>query len=477
MDIGKYKESSIWASVKPILEQEKDNEIKIRLEAVIHADGQDYDVFRLMSFDVVRDYVTNMMDVIQVGIQVPLGDYQWLVHPKRDALEMTITKTYLKSVGDKEDKDKDKEKIKYKCIVDPSNPAHETSDIHNFSQQAINLADMVMVKFRLVDLKVEPLRVKMVQGSYRGIKPADLIKSVMIGESQKVKVDGKPAADGIDLVEPDKKEPSTQIVLPSGTFMFEVPTFIQERCGGVYKNSIGTYFQRYKKKALWFVYPLLDFERFEGSKERDVAVFYSAPPKIAGFVEKTWKVEGGKIEIIVGTEKNFRNTTAVTQLNDGVGFRFMDNNAFMKKPVKINGENEPEAMRANLNREVGFMERKDGLQYAPVIRDITSNVYHETAKVAHRQMGIVKFVWQNSDPDLLYPGMPMKYCFMQDNEPQELFGTILGVHGTTNNLATVAENARYVTHTIVSCAMGTPGLKDPKFKKEIAYVAPAPKSN
>ena len=34
--------------------------------------------------------------------------------------------------------------------------------------------------------------------------------------------------------------------------------------------------------------------------------------------------------------------------------------------------------------------------------------------------------WENSDPDLLYPGMPVKYMYMENEELVELNGILMG---------------------------------------------------
>lgn len=481
MELDKYKSASIWASVKEILEEKKENSFKVRLEGVLHTEDEDYDLYRIVGFHTFRDYTKAMMDDIQMSAYIPLGDYIYLVYGNKDHLEVTITTTYLRAVGDKEDKDQEIIKTRYKAILDHSNPTFETSDFSNVSQQALNLSQVLTIQFRLVDRNVEPLRVKMTQGVFRGVAPDQLIKGLLLGESQKVKIDGKPAVEGLDLCKPDKTETSTQVVIPSGTFICEIPTYLQERAGGVYKYGIGTYYQRYKKagsppserqKPLWFVYPLYDHERFEGGKDRDVVTFFAAPSKLAGGVEKTFRTDSGTVEVVIATDKVTVTGTTVSQLNRGVGYRFADTNAFMKKPVKIKA-GEAEAVRANLNREVGFMERKDGLQYVPVIKDLTSNPYHEISQVSTRQTSLLKFTWENAIADLLYPGMPAKYCYMQDNELAEVKGTVVSVHAATLLLSSIAEHPRYTTHCVVTVATNS-NVKPPEYDKEIGYAVQDP---
>ncbi|HXQ33706.1 MAG TPA: hypothetical protein VN843_06825, partial [Anaerolineales bacterium] len=108
--------------------------------------------------------------------------------------------------------------------------------------------------------------------------------------------------------------------------------------------------------------------------------------------------------------------------------------------------------RGNLNREVGFVNRGDGLIYAPVVKDISTNSFNETSKVTSRQTTILHFGWEHADESLIYPGMPMKFCYMQNDELCELKGTILGIHAMRMRQGTIAESDRYSTHCILSVA-------------------------
>ena len=115
-------------------------------------------------------------------------------------------------------------------------------------------------------------------------------------------------------------------------------------------------------------------------------------------------------------------------MNEGSGYRMPDARAYMKKPVKIT-ENGPQASRAELNHEVIIKERSDGLNYAPVAQGgPSSNPFIERSKILQRSMAQIDLVWENSDPMLIYPGMPCKYIYLSQGKAISLKGTILFVH-------------------------------------------------
>lgn len=452
MDLGKWQSSPAYLSVRDITNGD-DVPYKSKLSGVLHTVEHDYKIFKILSQHIVRDYNETMMDDVQVKIMVPLGDYIYLVYPNKDNLEMTIRKTPLNSMGSGENSASSIEETRYKCVFDTTNPSFTGTEFANYNQSTLNNTQFVDIKMKLMDRNVEPLRIKTVQGIFRGVSSSELIKSILLGESQNILIDGSPAVSGMDMVEPDNQIPNDQIILSSGTYICEVPTILQERYNGIYKYGIGTYYQRYNKNTpTWFIFPLFDFDRFDGGGEKNIAIFYSAPSKYTMGIERTYRVKSGVLEVIVSSEKHQMNVSDVTQLNEGVGFRMVDTAAFMKKPVMIDETGSAVGARGNLNREVAFINRKDGLNHTPVVRNYSTNSYHETSKISARQATILQFGWENADESLIYPGMPMKYCYMQNNEFCELKGTILGIHSIRTRQGTIAEDDRYLTKCILSIA-------------------------
>jgi len=452
MDVAKWQSSPVYITVRDIVSG-PDVSYKSRLSAILHTTTQDYPIFKILSEDFVRDYLLMMMDTVQIKVMIPMGDYAYLIYPNKDNLELTVTKTYLQSIGDSEDADKQIEQVRYKCILDTKSPSFTTNDLGNFSQQSMNSTQILTIKFQLMDRNAEPLRVKMVQGIFRGITAKDLITSVLLGEAQNIQVDGAPVVSGLDLVPPDNTAPFNQVILSSGTHICEVPNILQQKYGGIYKYGLGVYYQRYNNNTpTWFVYPLYDFDRFDGGREQNVAIFYFAPPKFTKNIERTYRVNGSLLEAVITTDKIQVNTTDVTQLNDGVGFRMLDPNAMMKKPIEVDDTGAAIGSRARLNREVGYIDRGDGLNYTPVVRDISSNPYHEISKVSARQATVIHFAWENSDESLLYPGMPCKCVYMQNDIICEVKATLLNVHATRNRQGTLGEPDRYATKCIIAVA-------------------------
>ena len=311
------------------------------------------------------------------------------------------------------------------------NPPVGGSDLEAHAYSDLN-TDLVEVKLELVNRSLEPLRIMTTGGIYPNKSMEELVRAVLSGESLQLKVDGKPAIDGIDIVKPDNQEPVSQVIFPHGTLITSVPTYLHESVGGIYNGGIGTYFQQYQGKKLWFVYPLYSTDRFDGKDKR--VVFYVVPQEKLPQLDKSYRTEGDILKVAVTAQRKYSDSAELAYMNAGSGYRMADARSFMKKPVKI-GKNGPEGNRGNLNHEVAITERKDGLNYAPVVKGGPgSNPFYERSKILALTMAQIDFVWENADPELLYPGMPCKYVYLSAGKPVSLKGTVLFVHSYASRI-------------------------------------------
>jgi hypothetical protein len=125
-----------------------------------------------------------------------------------------------------------------------------------------------------------------------------------------------------------------------------------------------------------------------------------------------------------------------------------DARAFMKKPVGIAAEG-PMALRSNLNTEVAAESRKDGLNYAPGV-PASSNPFKHYSRINARNIAQIDVVWENADPELIYPGMPCKYVFLDEGRPVELNGTVGQVQAVTQLQGIGAGAKTYMTNCAVT---------------------------
>lgn len=442
-----FENSSLWVEIKSFLDTSNSAPL-YNYKAVIHTEKEEIPVWDLNSKEVVRDYLTKITENGKVVFKMGLGDYARRLYPYRDNLEITIRKI---PAGENTRTKKVTEVTRYKAVFNPKrNPVISGSDIDSIGSEQLNISDIVEVHLEIMDRSFEPLRIKTVSGCFRNIAAKDLITSILGNESKKVTVDGKAAADALDVYDPDRKETIDNAIIPSGMLISTVPTYIQEHVGGVYNCGIGTFFQNYQGKRTWFVYPTFDVDRFD--KRGRKAIFYAIPQDKYPQLDSSYYEDGDVLKVVVTANRKYIDSAELDFVNQGSGFRVADANAFLKKPVEVT-ESGVKANRARLNHEVITKDRKDGLNYAPVSPNGPSaNIYSARSSVIQRSLGQFDFVWENADPDLLFPGMPCRIVTLAKGKPIYQKGVVLFVQALTAKVEKYnASNFRTQCRVTVAC--------------------------
>lgn len=437
----------IWNDIKPIIFN--DNPIlTFNLKGQLHTEKEDISVLRIKSLDTIRDYVNSISDRMHIEFLMPLGDYIRRLYPYRAHLEFSIKRTTM--VKDTSDSPDIKSSIeRYKAVfLTKDNPGASGYELDVFDSSALDNAQLVTVKLQLLNRSLEPLRIKTVSKIFRNVTQEQVIHSLLGGESLRILVDGRPAIDGIDIVKPDNKQLNKHVVVPSGTTIATVPTYLQEEMLGVYNGGIGTYLQTYKDKKLWFVYPLYNYRRFDTAKTK--VVFYLIPKTKYPNVEKTFIQVGSVIKILINNDVKYTDSADVDYMNNGVGFKNAHASSFMSKPVKITDKG-PVLSRTNINNEVIGKDRKDGLNYAKLSDNpITDNPFIEYSKINSRNVSRVSIEWEHADISLIYPGMPCKFTYYGNSKINELTGIIAFIHSYDRLLGTGVNSKQYRNATHIT---------------------------
>lgn len=423
--MGDYEDSTVWQNVKDIIKHSKGTRL-YDFKGTIYTPNESVGVWELNDIEFIRDYVNDVSYAIKIRFRIGLGDYVNRIYPHRDNLEFRLERFPIKEGGTQRKTTEPPIIRRFKVIFDPSiNPPVGVSDLQMNKIQDLNKVDMPQLCFELVDRNMEPLRIKFTSGIYRNKKLIDFIRATLGGESLRIKVDGKPVIDALDIVEPDNKEEIPHIVIPAATHLSSITTLIQEKIG-IYNKGLGTFFQTYRDKRTWFVYPLYDDERFD--KVEYKAVFYTVPQDKLPQLDRSYWEDGKVLKVAVTAQRMYKDSAELTMMNSGSGFRMPDANAYMKKPIKITADG-PVAKRANLNHEVTTKEREDGLNYAPMtVNGPSANPFVKKSYVLAHSFAQIDILWENADDELIYPGMPCKYVYLSQGQAIELKGEVLFCH-------------------------------------------------
>jgi len=451
MSVIAIEKSSIWKDVKAIINNGP-TKTSFEYRALIHTEKEDINVLKLISLDIDRDYVNNIADRTIIQLYVPLGDYVKRIFPYKENLEVTVKRIQLEDDKVSETVNEKPYIEKYKAIFLPSdNMKVVASQFDGLDIETLNRKDFVTIKLEIHNRSLEVLRVKTTSGVFKKVNTFDVMEAVLVTESKKITLDGKPALDGVEIVKSNNTAKRDHVSIPSFTKILSLPTFLQEKMGGIYPEGIGTYFQVWEDKKLWFVYPLYDTSRFN-SGVPNLSIFAVPNHKLPG-VNRTFKKEAKTLNIIATSSKEYSDNGEVNFMNDGVGFRMADARAFMTKPVEMT-EDGPIGKRTSLNHEAAIKSRDDDLNFGPATSHrISQNPYQEYAKLAYRNTGRLDVVWENCKHELIYPGMPCKYFFMENEKIVELEGVVLHMNVLISLSGVITTAVKHTTTSVLTLAV------------------------
>lgn len=430
-DNSGFENTPLWLEVKDIIDKSKGVYI-FDCKGTIHTVDSTIGVIDLNYIEGAADFVNQIGDVLRIEFKLGLGEYVKRLYPRRNNLEFTLTKIPLKEGFSGKKKNEDTVVIRYKAVFNPSmNPPVGGSDLEQVDIEDLNKLDIVTVRLELLHRSLEPLRIKTEEGTFQNTTVKALTQGLLMKGANEVLVDGKPALEAIDIIEPENTGNNSLVIIPHGTRYMSVPSSIQQNIG-IYNFGIGTFFQVYRKLKTLFVYPLYNHDRFDQDCYK--AIFYSVPQNKLPMLDKSFIEEGKVLKVACTAQKLYSDSADIDMANGGSGLRSADARAFMKKPVLITDKGAV-GDRARLNNELIHSERDDGLNYAPVLRNgPTSNMLFERSKVITMAQGQIDLIWENGNADLLYPGMPCKYVFLNQGKVIELKCTLLFVHSFSTKM-------------------------------------------
>ena len=417
---GIVDQTPLWEDILSVI-RVKDRKRSIHISAMFHTEKEDFPVMKILLKENNRDYYKSTGEYSYLTVYMAQGDYLYRLVPFRENIEITVkTTTFLESGT--EDPETPPVELRYKALIDfETNPFPSSENISNRSNLELNNLPPITVKMELQDRCEELLRLKTLDGVFRNTTAEKMLRGAFVYEANKAKVDNKGIIQVLQLDEPDNKSVYPDLLIPHGTYLRDLPGYLQQKANGVYNAGIGSFFQQYREKPTWFVYPLYKKKRFD--EDRIKLVIYAVPQDRLPTMNRTFRVEGKTIYIAATGEKKMADTSKNLDLNLGNAFRLPDQEAFMLKPVEIL----PTGIKANRKRlahEVGHRVRKDQLNSARLHEEDT-NPYMQYSNILSREFSALALAWENSDPELLYPGMPVKYIYMDRGEYTESKGTLV----------------------------------------------------
>jgi len=417
-----FEHSSLYREVSAILNSST-KPVHFTWKADVHVGDETYGVLKVLSVDLVQDYENDFGDTIVLTASIPAGTYAKRIYPHQSNMDITLYRIPIGETSDTPNPEATPQSERYTAtLIDKGNPLLEGNAPGMLSEETLNLTSIVEVQFQLVNKALEQLRMITVGGIFRGNTNEEVIKCLLTGESQALKVEGARLPQGVDMVPASNQQKRDHVIIPQGTRLVDLPMYLHKNCGGVYNAGMGYYLQG----DFWYVYPCYDVTRFNKSQRKLTVI--NVPPNKLPYVERTFRQDGNNLVVLATGEVRFRDDTDSRQLNEGNAIRFADANKIMdgfgdtknNKTVLSRGANASEFMstpRPNGNNNA---------RLAP--EQISANPFVQYSLLARRQGSLLSFAWENSRPEAIFPGMVTRVLYLQEGELRELDGVVLKVH-------------------------------------------------
>lgn len=382
------------------------------------------------SLTIERDYGNDFSDKTLLNFDVGIATYVNKIYPFKSYLKVEVLrKPIVLGTVDTINPNKFATKELYRAIlVDQSSLGLRASSEMTNDTGMGDRSKRIPVKFQLVEPLLDNIRVKFISGIFAG-NWTDLLRSLCRAKLRKEPWEKDVDLDlvhqrqqhelaGVDVREPDNTTDPKQLLIPAGTKLMDLPDYCQNKYG-LYETSLGSYIER----GEWYIWGLHNTDLYESS-ERTLTIAL-IDNNVTPTTDNSFSVEEKHVKLVAtGNIQHLDNTEAYLQ-NLGNGVRYQDANKLMDTYASTEAGITSISRAANL-REYIVEEREDMLNYVPYSNDkITSNHYKQLSELNVRRGAVVNVMWENSDPDVLRPGMPAKLLYSAKDEVRSVVGILV----------------------------------------------------
>ena len=349
------------------------------------------------SIEKLADFNNNVMDYPTLNVFLSLGVYSKDVFEHKDNIEVTINTSR---------DDKLYSSITYKAIlVDVDN--NMSGIVANISKEELDMSGMVRVTFQLIEQELELIRIVKTSGIYKDMDVSSIMTAIFYNTINKIKIKGTNIIPTINIVKPDNTNKYKHVIIPTGTRLVDLPTYLHDTDYGIYKGDIGLYFKTKvesvnKNNLNVYIYPLYSIEK---NKYKELVIYYA-------------NTQFSKVN-----DNNYYNTDEMLKVvASDLDIAEIKQNTIMNKGGAITG-NDPNILLSYNTT----LNQKDGLTNERYVGNEV-NLFKHISRVMSDSMDLVKVTWNYSNSSLLIPGMHVTIYYQKDNKVKKMVGVLQQYH-------------------------------------------------
>ena len=423
----------------------------VKHKLILHTKEHDIPIKLIESVEILRDFNSNTSDYIVASFIIGMGDYIKDIYPYRDNLNLTIIKIFNNK----------RIRYNYKFIMLNNQAGVNGSMYSNSSRDELNKNQQVRIIGQCVDRVSEALRMSFPSGIYHNMSLDDMLHSIYLTNIRQVNSMLGGVNLNLNLAPLDNQKIYNHIKIPTGINIMNVATYLQEREYGLYNGGVGTYYlshdnkhtvdgvDRYPSVNNLYIYPLYNNTRFDKVKKN--LIIYGVSSAKFDLVEHTYMLDGDVLSIVAGLSTNSIDDGGNNQLQNGVGFSNLDANKILERNAEVK-DSKVIVDKNTLNQGETDINRRDQNNLARHIGS-ASNMYPYRTQVIKDSMMIYQIQWNYCDPNLIYPGMPVMFIYMDS-----MYG-LVKLKGTVQSMYILYNEGTNAPNSLINIMVERPYYK------------------
>lgn len=393
-----------------------------RVYSILHTEDEDMRIPRILRVSYVLDYSKSMAEQIHVDTQMESKDYFNVAYKNRRHLEMTIVIESDSPEG--VTINETRYKASFSQGINGNQSISDEGSAMVFSGESGSITN---TSFILNRREYEPMISKKIQGVYSGGSRKSMIVGVVSKALKSIIVDGMPVIDNVEMVDPDNTSDVQQIIIESYTRAIDIPSIIQEKHGGIYRGGSGTFFQRYRGKKTFFIFPYMVNKEDLNNTNPRLRIF-AGPGKVNTAQPSTWSVNGNILDVVCTGSKAYRDNEPMSVYSEGIGIASIEASSMLDDSIDVVG-GKVRANSARLNSVYGDEPSPDGLDYTKRMNPSpTTNGFSQISRSMESKGSTAQFIWDNSSPEHLMPGMVTEVLVSESGAPNKKTGRLIKCH-------------------------------------------------
>lgn len=410
------------------------------LTAYIHTVNDDIKVFRILSLDVVSDFVEAYGDRVTLKCIVKQSDAIRRIMQNRTNLEMTIIKgtSSVRYVS------------RYKAVIPDAVLKGANFDVSSSMEAGeLDMGGLTMIELQGKHRFVEVAPLPTLSGTFSNISLDTILSKCIKYYMGKNPLPIGKSLDECIIAPINNQRLYTQVTVPTATPLLRLPSFLQARYG-VYTGGMGSYLRPFEDGSkVWWIYPLYgQFQWVDNCPKLSVIIPSNRRDKRSLLMKNTIQREGDTISIIAQIMDAQSPAIDHRPSVRPSGFKVVDPERSLESPmdyehgsVKVSG--------SDRFKHVEQFSRDDGIPLDIPSTGQSSNYYLAASTVAANSVIPTVVRWDNGINELIVPGMLVTVMYDKESRAEKGIGRVVSCYSVCTPTVSGAGNSPIFSETCI----------------------------